>query len=584
MLFETCHRQTTTVSRHSSKDGSVWLARMSGPAPDPDPSIQRELTSRWPGRREQVGQLLGLLGAPHDHAVPIFVHGPPVTGKSSIVRDVFTALGRPFAYVSLVDAHGPRLLLDAIVEELRPWLKHPTSHPPARCDRLADLVTTLRRGIRADSQAIYLVIDEATRLLDWKGETQLLPALMKLSELTGRNVGTVLVATPGWDAFRSSAGVRVPMPVFFDAYNDAQLRAILTRELPPGADAQLYRNFITSILPMFTATCKSLHELRALLSPLWRRYVGPWERAKASIDEALERRREEKENTVSVAGDADVDGGGAEGVPTSAEAEKAWEAANLPRLPQPAELFFALTTSRGGWSAGASNVVAEGAEGGAEGGDTAVVAQPPPPAYKGRYLHSGLAVPMSPAALALARGVWPVPEDAGHGGKLDFDIPRLTKFMLVSAYLATCNSEAVDKRLFGHMVEGRRAGTSAINGVGGKRRRGALSADRQQEAAATAALEGPRAFSLERLLAYFRMVTKQSYDEAGAGSEDLARELLSADVFMQISSMVSLGLLSRVGGADSLESARYRCDIGDDLAQKIAANLRVKLANYLSYV
>ena len=44
---------------------------------------------------------------------------------------------------------------------------------------------------------------------------------MKLSELTGRNVGTVLVATPGWDAFRSAAGVRTPMPVFFDAYNDA---------------------------------------------------------------------------------------------------------------------------------------------------------------------------------------------------------------------------------------------------------------------------------------------------------------------------------------------------------------------------
>ena len=221
---------------------------MSGPAPDPDPSIQRELTSRWPGRREQVGQLLGLLGAPHDHALPIFVHGPPVTGKSSIVRDVFTALGRPFAYVSLVDAHGPRLLLDAIVEELRPWLRD--SEKSARCDRLADLVSTLRRGIRPDSPAIYLVIDEATRLLDWKGEQQLLPALMKLSELTGRNVGTVLVATPGWDAFRSAAGVRTPMPVFFDAYNDAQLRAILTRELPPGADPALYRNFITSILPL----------------------------------------------------------------------------------------------------------------------------------------------------------------------------------------------------------------------------------------------------------------------------------------------------------------------------------------------
>lgn len=559
---------------------------MSGPAPDPDPSIQRELTSRWPGRREQVGQLLGLLGAPHDHALPIFVHGPPVTGKSSIVRDVFTALGRPFAYVSLVDAHGPRLLLDAIVEELRPWLRD--SEKPARCDRLADLVSTLRRGIRPDSPAIYLVIDEATRLLDWKGEQQLLPALMKLSELTGRNVGTVLVATPGWDAFRSAAGVRTPMPVFFDAYNDAQLRAILTRELPPNADPALYRNFITSILPMYTATCKSLHELRALLAPLWRRYVKPWEDAKDAIDEARARRREEKENARvtngTERGDGDV-GDRDVGDEKSAqdgedgEAERAWEAENLPRLPQSAELFFALTTARGGSSAGN--------DGGSDHQHQQVAHQKPAKApYRGRYLHSGLAVPMSPAALALARGAWPVPEDVGvlSGPGLDFDIPRLTKFMLVSAYLATCNSEAVDRRLFGHMVEGRRAGTSAVGTGGGKRRRGALSADRQQEAAASAALEGPRAFSLERLLAYFRMVTKQSYDEAGAGSEDLARELLSADVFMQISSAVALGLLSRVGGADPLESARYRCDIGDDLAQKIAANLRVNLNNYLSYV
>ena len=573
---------------------------MSGPAPDPDPSIQRELTSRWPGRREQVGQLLGLLGAPHDHALPIFVHGPPVTGKSSIVRDVFTALGRPFAYVSLVDAHGPRLLLDAIVEELRPWLRD--SEKPARCDRLADLVSTLRRGIRPDSPAIYLVIDEATRLLDWKGEQQLLPALMKLSELTGRNVGTVLVATPGWDAFRSAAGVRTPMPVFFDAYNDAQLRAILTRELPPNADPALYRNFITSILPMYTATCKSLHELRALLAPLWRRYVKPWEDAKDAIDEARARRREEKENARVTngtergdgdvgdrdVGDGDVgdrDVGDEKSAPgEDGEAERAWEAENLPRLPQSAELFFALTTARGGSSAGNDGA---GSRGGSDHQHQQVAHQKPAKApYRGRYLHSGLAVPMSPAALALARGAWPVPEDVGvlSGPGLDFDIPRLTKFMLVSAYLATCNSEAVDRRLFGHMVEGRRAGTSAVGTGGGKRRRGALSADRQQEAAASAALEGPRAFSLERLLAYFRMVTKQSYDEAGAGSEDLARELLSADVFMQISSAVALGLLSRVGGADPLESARYRCDIGDDLAQKIAANLRVNLNNYLSYV
>ena len=235
---------------------------------------------------------------------------------------------------------------------------------------------------------------------------------------------------------------------------------------------------------------------------------------------------------------------------------------------------------------------AERARGGAAGpGPSAAgaAAEPDAPAarrrrvFSGPVLHAGLAVPLSSAALALGRGEWPVEEDAGAGaGKLDFDIPRLTKFMLVSAHLATMNRESVDRRLFGHMVEGTRAGTTASRG-GGKRRRGGAAADRQQDQASTAALEGPGAFNLERLLAYFRIVTKQAYDEDDAGSEELARELLSADVFMQISSMVALGLLTRVSGADALDSVRYRCDIGDDLARKIAANLRVNLDNYLFY-
>ena len=153
---------------------------------DPNREASEALYLRWPGRKQEIKQLLGLLGAPHDHAMPIFVHGPPVTGKSSIVRDVFAALGRPFAYTSLVDSHGPRLLLDAIVEELAPHLRG-LSAKQMRCDRLADLVAMLADGLPRDGPSIYLVIDEATRLLDWKGAEPLLPALMKLSELTGES-------------------------------------------------------------------------------------------------------------------------------------------------------------------------------------------------------------------------------------------------------------------------------------------------------------------------------------------------------------------------------------------------------------
>lgn len=577
---------------------------------------RERLCARWPGRREQINQLLGLLGEPHDHALPVFVHGPPVTGKSSIVRDVFTTLGRPFAYTSLVDSHTPRLLLDAILEELQPHLEGLTEKQ-MRCDRLADLVSLLAKGLPADGPAVYLVIDEATRLLDWKGTDHLLPALMKLSELTGapprpaprardrasraasatrafesitnptrrrdavgrlpfpplplpaldspapirrlpptgRNVGTILVATPGWDAFRSAAGVRPPVPVFFDSYTKAQLQAILLSERPVDADEKLYTNFVASVLPLYTATCKSLHELRALLGPLWRRYVAPWEAARDAEDATAAERpaaisvsESEKEN----------------------DAEKDEDAG--PRLPEPRHLFAMLQSG---------NAAPSFARGGAAGTSGAGVGARRP--REGPVLHAGLAVPLSAASLALARGDWPVPEDAGAGaGKLDFDIPRLTKFMLLSAHLATMNKESVDRRLFGHMVEGRKAGTAAA-GPSSKRRRGAMGADRQQEAAATAAMEGPGTFNLERLLAYFRIVTKQAYDEDDAASEELARELLSADVFMQISSMVALGLLTRTSGSDALDGVRFRCDIGNDMARKIAANLRVNLDNYLFY-
>lgn len=443
------------------------------------------LCARWPGRREQISQLLGYLGEPHDHAAPVFVHGPPVTGKTSIVRDAFVTLGRPFAYTSLVDSHGPRLLLDALAEELEPHLvaRDPAAAPP-RCDRLADLITLLHDGLPPDGPAVYLVIDEATRLLDWKGADAFLPALTKLSELTRRNVAAVFVATPGWDAFRSAAGVRPPQPLFFDSYTKAQLQTILIRERPLGADEKLYQNFVAAILPMYAATCKSLHELRALFAPLWSRYAAPWVAARDARTRAEER------------GD---------------------DPATIPSLPEPRQLFAALqsgepsekpSTKTASVVSGADPAFPPSAEGKeAASGEEAASENAASgvggtlkrkKAWTGPVLHAGLTVPLSPAALALDRGhVWPVPEDdvaGGAGGKLDFDIPRLTKFMLVSAHLATMNREAVDKRLFGHMIEGVRAGTAAVAQRSGKRKRGALSADKQSEAAATAALDGPGTF------------------------------------------------------------------------------------------
>ena len=75
---------------------------------------------------------------------------------------------------------------------------------------------------------------------------------------TGRNVGAMLIATPGWDAFRSAAMVRPPVLVYFDAYTNRQLRDVLTRERPKDADATLYRDFLGAV-PVTVARAENRH-------------------------------------------------------------------------------------------------------------------------------------------------------------------------------------------------------------------------------------------------------------------------------------------------------------------------------------
>ena len=97
------------------------------------------------------------------------------------------------------------------------------------------------------------------------------------------------------------------------------------------------------------------------------------------------------------------------------------------------------------------------------------------------------------------------------------------------------------------------------------------------------AVDVRRVFKLERLIAWFHFITRSACDEHGAEVADLEEELLSADVFMQISSMTQLGMLS-INRGSAMEGGLYQCNISRDLAERLAQNLGVNLATYLKYV
>ena len=53
-----------------------------------------------------------------------------------------------------------------------------------------------------------------------------------------------------------------------------------------------------------------------------------------------------------------------------------------------------------------------------------------------------------------------------------------------------------------------------------------------------------------------------------------------AEVLQQVSSLVALRLLEQSSG-DVLEGQLYRCNLGDEAAQRLAANVGLALTNYL---
>eukprot|EP00192_Tetraselmis_astigmatica_P018287 CAMPEP_0117677830 /NCGR_PEP_ID=MMETSP0804-20121206/16952_1 /TAXON_ID=1074897 /ORGANISM="Tetraselmis astigmatica, Strain CCMP880" /LENGTH=256 /DNA_ID=CAMNT_0005487135 /DNA_START=149 /DNA_END=919 /DNA_ORIENTATION=- len=157
------------------------------------------------------------------------------------------------------------------------------------------------------------------------------------------------------------------------------------------------------------------------------------------------------------------------------------------------------------------------------------------------------------------------------GERLDFELPYMSKFLLLAAYIASQNRPSSDKRQF-DMLGSR------------SRKRGRIStsrSDKQAVAATAAMLAGPGSFDGERLLAIFWFILN---NEEGSEETCSAFNTQSSEVFMQISSLVSLRLLSKVSCDNSLEKCKYRCNVSDELANRLARNLKVELHKYLIYV
>lgn len=160
--------------------------------------------------------------------------------------------------------------------------------------------------------------------------------------------------------------------------------------------------------------------------------------------------------------------------------------------------------------------------------------------------------------------------EMGNEAKMVLAIPYMSKFLLLASYIASRNKATSDQAIFDP-------------GYSGKSRKNSQALDRQAERALDKKLRGSHAFPLERMLnIYYYICEPKSVDGfiPKEGHVEWLDKLQEVEVLMQVTSLCSLGLLTCVGG-DPLTGPSYRCDLSDDLAYKIARNLKVSLNDYI---
>ena len=292
------------------------------------PAAVRELKQRWIGREEQIDRLVRILGPREAMVSPVFVGGLPSSGKSAVVRDLFQALSLPHAYINCIESSTPRLVFEAALNQLHghvptvangfgPFEKcadlarfvqllsdavfrgpgapatapsspaspprasiatSPLSSPPpaleandaAALEEHAARMRLMRAdgGVWAAEETQYIILDNAERLRAL--DRTLLQALLRLPNLTNRNIACILISNVPVDYFVVAAASSPLTKVWFEPYSKAELADILALSCPHPGRLEGYKEMIKLILGTCLDQCPSLLELEQVAASTWR--------------------------------------------------------------------------------------------------------------------------------------------------------------------------------------------------------------------------------------------------------------------------------------------------------------------------
>ncbi|XP_052779192.1 origin recognition complex subunit 5-like [Mya arenaria] len=426
-------------------------------------------------RDKQITLLSNLFGQPNQLTVPaIFLYGHTATGKSLVLNSLLANAKLPHVLVNCVECYSQRFLYEHILNVLHSGSETVLETSQLiKCDNMNDFVRLLKQEMISkglEKQTLYIVLDKAERLRDM--EQNILPAFLRLQELTGLNICMILMSEIVWEKYRFGTGFCDPLVIHFPDYSKDELVQIICSEVPEGYPEGFYNMYVNLVLSIFHYACRNLKELKHLVILNFKTYVQP-----------------------ITSGDA-----------TIGDTKKLWKHIE-PHLKKALHTLYLREVSSTQWE---------------------------------RYQEE-----METSENVALQGI-------SHRSHVD--LPFYSKYLLIAAYLASYNPAKSDKKFFAK-------NSGKIN------KRLKLNQAKRKERTSNHML-GPKPFPLDRLMAIFYSIVE-------------GRVAPTANIFMQITSLVSLHFLGHATGEDQIEQPKYKCLVSLDFIKAVSRTVNFEVSRYL---
>ncbi|KAM5531163.1 hypothetical protein V8D89_015184 [Ganoderma adspersum] len=525
---------------------------------------------------------------------------------TDLVSDSANILDLRFAFVDAVACFSPRVLFDTALNALAGWTprwddgaQNWQGHPGADARRYNENIDAFVHGLQAISTGaiaaasstgvngggkgkaraqerqpaacrMVLIVERAERLKD--NLPDLVVPLTRLAELSQVDVTTVFISEVQWQSIRPSLRAS-PEPYYIDVPYLAKQATIdlLSSSFPPSSPESstsrdidagayhpslkpLYAYFLTSLYSICGPFTHDPLELSYIAAARWPGFVQPVLDAHRN---QLQEMAEAPDDDPDAEGEVDID----EIPALSNETRLRLLRLFTPSLTAALESLYPRLTNATHW---------------------ARMHAPPPDLLT---IHPGHAPDALLAQAATNASSLNATTTNGTTEASAEALPRMAKFVLAAAFLASTNPARSDLRMFGRGLDER-----------AKRRRRKVGTPRKPKPGTTGTamklsqrLLGPTTFPLDRLIAMLGVLLEENDAETRPVApqytlpgEYTEMEIARVAVYANIVELISMRLLVRTSTTESLDrTPTLKCGIGYDLAVKLARSLGIVLSDLI---